>query len=88
MIRRVAVLHWQRDHYETVGTFADEARRIDSLIIQDITGHRRGDLITLWRSGQGGYLNVLIFEWNGQNYREIWDLSPSKEEDNSRRELC
>jgi hypothetical protein len=73
---RIRVLHWQKDHYETVGTFTDEAGSIDSLIIEDITGHRRGDLITLWRSGQGGYLNVLIFEWTGQNYRKIWDLAP------------
>lgn len=73
---RIRVLHGQRDHYETVGTFTDEAGFIDSLIIQDITGQRRGDLITLWRSGQGGYLNVLIFEWTGQSYRKIWDLAP------------
>ncbi len=72
---RIRVLHWQRDHYETVWAFTREAE-VDAPIIRDIHNHRLGDLITLWRSGSGGYLDILIFEWNGRTYREIWDLAP------------
>jgi hypothetical protein len=71
---RVRVMHRQGDRYETVWTFTSDAEGIDSLIIRHLHNNAPNDLLTLWRSGSGGYLDMLIFEWNGRTYREIWNL--------------
>jgi hypothetical protein len=52
----------------------------ESAMIRAVTNNKRNDLVTLWRGGQGGYLDVLIFEWDGRTYRKIWQLSDLEKE--------
>lgn len=72
---RIRVLHWQDGHYKKVWTFTHPfADEIHELIIRDVNNDHRDDLVTLWASGSGGFLDIVIFEWNGQTYEEIWNL--------------
>lgn len=72
---RIHVLHWQDGHYKRIWTFTHPfSDAIDELIIRDVNNDGRNDLVTLWVSGSGGFLDVVIFEWNGQTYEEIWNL--------------
>lgn len=70
---RVYVLHPQDGKYRPAWTFTHEAAAFDSAIIRDVNADRRNELITLWLSGQGGYLDVRIFRWDG-TYRLLWQL--------------
>lgn len=72
---RVRVFHWNGTRYQQVWVHTSELGGFDGATIRDVNNNRRDDLVTLWRAGSGGYLDVRIFEWNGRVYQEIWDLS-------------
>ena len=76
---RIRVLQWQKGHYETVWAFTEGADNVDLRITSDVHNGWRGDLITLWYSGAGAYLDVRIFEWNGRTFQETWHLPSFKE---------
>lgn len=71
---RLHVLHWTGNRYEEVWSYTSDHGRFDQAIVQGVGGGSPDKLITLWRAGQGGYLDVRIFSWDGRTYREIWNL--------------
>src|SRR6266851_3881718 len=72
---RVHLLHWTGKQYERVWVFRNDTGVFESAMIRDVTNDKRNDLVTLWRGGQAGYLDVLIFGGDGRTYRKLWQLS-------------
>jgi len=71
---RVHILSQKRDHYEQVWSSAGSYGNFAGATIQFIGRQAQPVLITEWRNGNRGYLDVAAFKWDGRTYREIWDL--------------
>ncbi len=71
---RVHVLHRRGNRYSEVWQFSNPLGGFDSSIIIDVNNDHRDDLVTLWRGGNGAYLDVRVFEWGEGTYRELWNL--------------
>jgi len=72
---RVHVLHGNGRQYDEVWVSTNDVGVFESATIRDVNNNKRSDLVTLWRGGQGGYLDVQIFEWEGSTYRKLWQLA-------------
>lgn len=70
---RVRVLHQRGGVFREVWSYTHDAS-FHSVIIRDVDSVQPEELITLWTRGQGAYLDVRVFQWTGQTYREIWNL--------------
>jgi hypothetical protein len=70
----VRVFHRRGNRYSEAWRFTNDLGGFDSAIISDVTNSHQYDLVTLWRGGNGGYLDVRVFEWRRGTYRELWNL--------------
>lgn len=75
---RALILHEVKGRYGLKWQFMNSSAVFDGAMVRDVNNNRRQDLITLWRRGQGGYLDAMVFEWDGRTYRSIWELLPNE----------
>ena len=71
---RVHILSQKGDHYEQIWSSPGSYGNFDGATIQFVGRQLQPLLITEWRNGNRGYLDVAAFKWNGRTYLEIWDL--------------